>query len=147
MAKYFLIAGEASGDKHAAALMAQIKQRDPQAQFVGLGGSRMAAAECRLYQDYSHMAFMGFAAVLANLGQVRRNFRIAKEALVAEQPASEEISHPFQNLSSMFGAATSKRLEARPLPNRTLRPQVLPVFARSLLRATGSFLRFGTGSR
>lgn len=86
MAKYFLIAGEASGDMHAAALMAQIKQRDPQAQFAGLGGSRMAAAECRLYQDYSHMAFMGFAAVLANLGQVRRNFRIAKEALVAEQP-------------------------------------------------------------
>ena len=84
--KYFLIAGEASGDKHAAALMEQIRQRDPQAQFVGLGGSQMAAAECRLYQDYSHMAFMGFAAVLANLGQVQRNFRIAKEALLSERP-------------------------------------------------------------
>lgn len=86
MAKYFLIAGEASGDKHAAALMTQIKQRDPQAQFVGLGGSLMAAAECRLYQDYRHMAFMGFAAVLANIGQVRRNFRIAEEAILQEQP-------------------------------------------------------------
>lgn len=84
--KYFLIAGEASGDKHAAALIAQIKQRDPQAQFMGLGGSHMAAAECLLYQDYSHMAFMGFAAVLANIGQVRRNFRIAEEALLKEQP-------------------------------------------------------------
>ncbi len=84
--KYFLIAGEASGDKHAAALMVQIKQRDPQAQFVGLGGSQMAAAECRLYQDYSHMAFMGFAAVLANIGQIRRNFRIAREALLSERP-------------------------------------------------------------
>lgn len=86
MAKYFLIAGEASGDKHAAALMAQIKQRDSQAQFVGLGGSRMATAECRLYQDIRHMAFMGFAAVLANAGQIRRNFRIAEEALLQEKP-------------------------------------------------------------
>ena len=86
MAKYFLIAGEASGDKHAAALMAQIKQRDPQAQFVGLGGSHMATAECRLYQEIRHMAFMGFAAVLANAGQIRRNFCIAEEALLQEKP-------------------------------------------------------------
>lgn len=86
MAKYFLIAGEVSGDKHAAALMAQIKQRDPQAQFVGLGGSHMATAECRLYQDIRHMAFMGFAAVLANAGQIRRNFCIAEEALLQEKP-------------------------------------------------------------
>ena len=84
--RYFLIAGEASGDLHAAALMTQIKVRDPQAQFSGLGGSKMAAAECRLYQDYTHMAFMGFAAVLRNLKEVKRNFRIAQEALLAEQP-------------------------------------------------------------
>lgn len=83
---YFLIAGEASGDMHAAALIAQIKQRDPEARFTGLGGSRMAAAECRLYQDYSRMAYMGFAAVLQNMGQIRRNFRVAKEALLQEQP-------------------------------------------------------------
>ncbi len=86
MAKYFLIAGEASGDKHAAVLMAQIKQRDSQAQFVGLGGSHMATSECLLYQDIRHMAFMGFAAVLANAGQIRRNFRIAEEALLQEKP-------------------------------------------------------------
>ena len=97
--KYFLIAGEASGDMHAAALMAQIKQRDPQAQFVGLGGSQMATAECRLYQDIRHMAFMGFAAVLANIGQVRRNFRIAEEALLAEQPdALILVDYPSFNL-------------------------------------------------
>lgn len=86
MAKYFLIAGEASGDIHAAALIKQIQARDPKASFSGLGGSQMAAAECRLYQDYTRMAFMGFAAVLANIGQIRRNFRIAKQALLYEQP-------------------------------------------------------------
>ena len=99
MAKYFLIAGEASGDQHAAALMAQIKQRDPKAQFVGLGGSQMAAAECRLYQDIRHMAFMGFAAVLANLKQIRRNFRLAEEALLSEQPdALILVDYPSFNL-------------------------------------------------
>ena len=46
----------------------------------------MAAAGCRLYQDYRHMAFMGFAAVLRNMDAVRRNFRIAKQALLQEKP-------------------------------------------------------------
>ena len=86
MAKYFVIAGETSGDMHAAALIAQIKARDPKAEFSGLGGSQMAAAECHLYQDYSHMAFMGFVSVLANIGQILRNFRIAEQALLHEQP-------------------------------------------------------------
>ena len=97
--KYFLIAGEASGDMHAAALMTQIKQRAPKAQFVGLGGSQMATAECRLYQDIRHMAFMGFAAVLANMGQIRRNFRIAEEALLQEKPdALILVDYPSFNL-------------------------------------------------
>ena len=84
--KYFIITGEASGDIHAAALIQQIKFRDPQALFTGLGGDQMAAAGCHLHQHIRHMAFMGFAAVLANLGQVRRNFRIAKQALLADRP-------------------------------------------------------------
>lgn len=96
---YFIIAGEASGDIHAAALIEQIKLRDPQALFTGLGGDQMAAAGCRLHQHIRRMAFMGFAAVLANLGQVRRNFRIAKEALLADQPDTLIlIDYPSFNL-------------------------------------------------
>ena len=99
MAKYFLIAGEASGDMHAAALIAQIKQRDPKAQCAGLGGDQMVAAGCRLYRHISHMAFMGFVAVLRNIGQVRQNFRIAHEALLAEQPNTLIlIDYPSFNL-------------------------------------------------
>ena len=86
MATYFLIAGEASGDRHAAELIKQIREQDPQAQFIGLGGDQMVAAGCRLYQHIRQMAFMGYAAVLRNLGQIRRNFRIAEEALLTEQP-------------------------------------------------------------
>ena len=99
MAKYFLIAGEASGDLHAAVLIRQIRQRDPEARFIGLGGDQMVAAECSLYQHYSRMAFMGFAAVLQNIGQVRRNFQIAQEALLAERPdALILIDYPSFNL-------------------------------------------------
>lgn len=83
---YFLIAGEASGDMHAAALIEHIRRLDPQAVFHGLGGDRMAAAKCHLYQDYRKMAFMGFTAVFSHLGQVRENFRIARQALLDEQP-------------------------------------------------------------
>ena len=86
MAKYFLIAGEASGDAHAAALVRQIRLRDPQAQTVALGGDLMQAAGCKLYLHIRQMAFMGFVAVAKNWRTVRNNFRIAQQALLAEKP-------------------------------------------------------------
>lgn len=84
--KYFIIAGEASGDLHAGNLIKALRREDPSAAFVGLGGDRMREEGCHLYQDYRRMAFMGFVAVLKNLDKVRENFRIAREALVKEQP-------------------------------------------------------------
>ena len=84
--KYFLIAGEASGDLHAANLIAALREKDSQAQFVGLGGDMMRAQGCQLYVDYREMAYMGFVAVLQNLGKIKRNFNIAKQALLQEQP-------------------------------------------------------------
>ena len=99
MATYFLIAGEASGDLHAAALVTQIRLCDSGARCAGLGGDKMAAAGCYLYRHIRHMAFMGFAAVLANLGEVRRNFSIAEQALTEEQPdALILIDYPSFNL-------------------------------------------------
>lgn len=99
MSKFFLIAGEASGDLHAAALIEQLLRHDPEAQCAGLGGDKMADAGCRLYQHIRQMAFMGFAAVLANLGQIRRNFRIAEQALLDEKPdALILIDYPSFNL-------------------------------------------------
>ena len=86
MPKYFLIAGEASGDLHASNLIKAIRAQQPEAFFVGLGGDKMRQAGCTLYQDYRHMAFMGFVAVLRNIGEVRRNFRIAEQALLKEHP-------------------------------------------------------------
>jgi lipid-A-disaccharide synthase len=84
--RYFIIAGEASGDIHAAKLIEQIRIRQPNARIAGLGGDKMSASGCYLYQDYRKMAFIGFVAVLANLKQIRENFRIAREALLQEKP-------------------------------------------------------------
>lgn len=86
MAKYFIIAGEASGDKHAAALIEQLNAHDPEAQFSGLGGDLMAAAGCRLHRHYREMAFMAFVEVLRNMGRIRKNFQAAKAALLQEKP-------------------------------------------------------------
>ena len=99
MAKYFLIAGEASGDRHAAELITQLHRLDSEAQFSGLGGDQMAAAGCRLHRHYREMAFMGIVAVLKNLNRVRENFRIAKETLLRERPdALILIDYPTFNL-------------------------------------------------
>lgn len=84
--KYFIIAGEASGDLHASNLLRALRKKDPQAQFVGLGGNKMQAQGCHLLQHYRNMAFMGVIAVLCNIGKVRNNFRIAREGLLQEVP-------------------------------------------------------------
>ena len=84
--RYFVIAGEASGDMHAARLIAAIRGVDSEATFAGLGGDKMQAEGCRLYQHYSKMAYMGYVAVLMHLKDVRANIRIAEQALLSEQP-------------------------------------------------------------
>lgn len=84
--KFFVIAGEASGDLHAANLMRSLFLEDKDASFVGLGGDKMRAAGCDIRVDYRDMAYMGVVAVLANLPKIRRNFRIARAALVETRP-------------------------------------------------------------
>ena len=99
MAKYYIIAGEASGDMHAAALIKQIRLRDSEAQISGLGGDKMAAEGCTLHRHIRHMAFMGFAAVMKHWRDVKDNFRIAKETLLQDQPDTLIlIDYPSFNL-------------------------------------------------
>lgn len=84
--KFFLIAGEASGDLHASNLMKTLRAKDSHACFVGLGGDKMRAEGCDIRVDYRDMAYMGFVAVLQNLDKVKRNFRIAKQSILEERP-------------------------------------------------------------
>lgn len=85
--RYFLIAGEASGDIHGAGLMAEIKKRDSRARFVFLGGDSMAAvAGHSPVIHINEMAYMGFSEVIRHIGKVFDNLSHAKNALRLAHP-------------------------------------------------------------
>lgn len=84
--KYYLIAGEASGDLHASNLMAALKRTDPDARFRFLGGDLMKAQGGELVKHYREMAFMGFIPVLMNLRTILRNMRTCEEDIRHYRP-------------------------------------------------------------
>ncbi len=85
--KYFIIAGEASGDLHASNLMKGIRKTDPKAGFRFLGGDLMKeVSPDGLQYHYSKMNFMGLFAVLANLRVLSRILRNTKREIIAYAP-------------------------------------------------------------
>lgn len=84
--KYYLVAGEASGDLHGANLMAALKDRDPQAEFRFFGGDLMQAEGGTLVKHYAEMAFMGFVEVALNLRTILKNMKMCKEDISGWQP-------------------------------------------------------------
>lgn len=85
--KYMLIAGEASGDLHASALMESLQNVDPEAHFIFLGGDKMAKVACHEpIVDYRDMAYMGFTEVIKNIAKVRENLNTAKNTLSLYKP-------------------------------------------------------------
>ena len=77
--KYYLIAGEASGDLHASRLMRSLKAHDAEAEFRFYGGDLMQAEGGTLVKHYSELAYMGFVPVLLHLPTILRNMRQSKE--------------------------------------------------------------------
>ena len=85
--KYYLIAGETSGDLHGANLIKALKIEDPNATFQIVGGNLMQAeAEKKALIHTSEMAFMGFIEVLKNLPKISRNLKLVKNDLLKEKP-------------------------------------------------------------
>lgn len=84
--KYYLIAGEASGDLHASNLMAALKQKDPAAAFRYLGGDLMAREGGQLVRHYKEMAFMGILPVLRNLKVILKNMRMCRDDIRTYAP-------------------------------------------------------------
>ncbi|MCM1168621.1 MAG: lipid-A-disaccharide synthase [Bacteroides sp.] len=84
--KYYIISGEASGDLHGANLIKSLKKQDPQAQFRCWGGDLMQAEGAELVKHYRDLAFMGFAEVVAHLGQILHNFSLCKKDMKAYGP-------------------------------------------------------------
>lgn len=84
--RYFILAGEASGDLHSAALATALRSLDPEAEISGWGGDEMAKAGVQILKHYRELAFMGFVEVLRHLPQIMRNFRHAKQQITAFRP-------------------------------------------------------------
>ena len=79
--KYFLIAGEASGDLHASNLMAALKNEDAQAEFRFFGGDLMQAVGGTLLKHYREMAFMGIIPVVLHLRTILRNMKTCEKEI------------------------------------------------------------------
>lgn len=84
--KYFIIAGEASGDLHASNLMASIKKNDGEADFCFLGGDLMSAQGGKLVRHYKEMAFMGIIPVLLHARTILGIIKQCKQAILDYQP-------------------------------------------------------------
>jgi len=84
--KYYLIAGEASGDLHGSNLMLEIKKEDPESEFRFFGGDLMQNAGGNLVKHYREMAFMGFVNVVLNLRTINRNLELSKKDILQFKP-------------------------------------------------------------
>jgi lipid-A-disaccharide synthase len=86
MRKFFVIAGEASGDLHASNLIKQLNQQQPNLQIEGWGGELMQAQGVTIKKHYRDLAFMGFVEVIKNISAILRNFKLAKAQIKSFQP-------------------------------------------------------------
>jgi lipid-A-disaccharide synthase len=84
--KYYLIAGEASGDLHASHLMQALKRRDEEAEFRFFGGDLMSAVGGTRVKHYRELAYMGFVPVLLHLRTILRNMRMCKQDISQWRP-------------------------------------------------------------
>src|SRR5690554_4624801 len=84
--KYYIIAGEASGDLHASNLMKALRLQDAEADFRYWGGELMQAQGGTLVKHYRDLAFMGFLEVVLNLKTILHNISFCKKDIAAYQP-------------------------------------------------------------
>jgi len=84
--KYYIVVGEASGDIHAANLMAEIKKIDYNSTFRGFGGDRMKAEGMHITRSLSDLAFMGFVEVIKNLRTILGNLAACKADILEFNP-------------------------------------------------------------
>ena len=97
--KYYLIAGEASGDLHGANLIAALKHKDSKSEFRGWGGDKMQSQGAQIVKHYKHLAFMGFWEVAKNLRRILSNISYCKKDILIFKPdALILIDYPGFNM-------------------------------------------------
>jgi lipid-A-disaccharide synthase len=98
--KIFLSAGEASGEQYGALLMTEIRRLAPEAEFFGLGGTRMASLGLRRVVRAEDVAVMGITEVILHMPRIYSEYRKLKASLRAERPdIAILIDFPDVNLS------------------------------------------------
>jgi lipid-A-disaccharide synthase len=97
--RYYLIAGEASGDLHASHLMQALKQQDKESEFRFFGGDLMTVVGGQRVRHYRELAYMGFIPVLLHLPTILRNMKMCKQDISQWKPdAVILIDYPGFNL-------------------------------------------------
>ncbi len=97
--KYYIIAGEASGDLHGANLIASLRKKDPRAKIRAWGGNLMKKQGATLVKHYRDLAFMGFVEVLLHLRTILKNLNFCKKDILKYKPdAVILIDYPGFNL-------------------------------------------------
>ena len=84
--RYYIIAGEASGDLHGSNLIKALRKENPSVDVRAWGGDLMQVAGCTLAKHYRELAFMGFIEVVKNLPTILRNIRVCKADILDYQP-------------------------------------------------------------
>jgi lipid-A-disaccharide synthase len=84
--KYFIIAGEQSGDLHGSNLVRELLARDREAEISCWGGDLMESAGAKLLMHYKKTAFMGFVVILKNLRTIARNLSLCKQQITEFRP-------------------------------------------------------------
>jgi lipid-A-disaccharide synthase len=84
--RFYIVAGERSGDLHASNLVKALKRNEPTAEFRGFGGEYMEQAGVVLAVHYREMAFMGLAELITNANKIKKYIRLCKEDIRAHKP-------------------------------------------------------------
>lgn len=84
--KYYLVAGERSGDLHAANLIRSLSKKDPGSEFRGFGGNAMQKAGMQIVAHYNELSVMGFIEVLTSLSRIYRYLKLCQKDILDNQP-------------------------------------------------------------
>ena len=129
--KYYLIAGEASGDLHASHLMQALKERDAEAEFRFFGGDLMTAVGGTRVKHYRELAYMGFIPVLLHLRTILKNMKMCQEDIMQWAPdVVILVDYPGFNLkiAKFLKEARSKKQEEFATPHSALQRRDPKVF-------------------
>ena len=122
--RYYIIAGEASGDLHASNLIRGLRAEDPEADIRGWGGDLMREAGAEIVRHYKDTAIMGFLTVLKNLGKIKANIRLCCEDIRSWKPDVVCQRDRFESILLHFAEVVGLEYRAREKDQAVCRPDV-----------------------